>query len=290
MNEEIEGSNPENPEKDVFGSTENFFDALETEVNSAVAGSEETDKEVTPPKEDGSKQETHLKEAEGTRENVDWEKRYKDSTREAQKLDSKLKTVEAYMPILDAMKKDRGLVEHVRDYISGNVQSKSITEQMNLPEDFVFDQHEAMTDPNSDSARVMAKFLDGQVNNRVNKMQDMERRRVAKDARKDHMQQESVAFKKKHKMSDDDFKDMMGKAKDHRMSLDDLHYLMNRDRANANIANNTKKEMLDQMKSVRDIPTSSSGVNSAKVEQKFEDEVFDALKGSDGDLESLFGE
>ena len=50
-----------------------------------------------------------------------------------------------------------------------------------------------------------------------------------------------------------------------------------------------KKDMLNQMKNVREIPASSAGVNSAKVEQKYEDEVFDALKGSDGDIEDLFG-
>ena len=90
-------------------------------------------------------------------------------------------------------------------------------------------------------------------------------------------------------MSDQDFEAMMGKAKEHKMTLEDIHYLINRDQANANIANNTKKDMLDQMKNVREIPASSAGVNSAKVEQKYEDEVFDALKGADGDLENLFG-
>ena len=48
--------------------------------------------------------------------------------------------------------------------------------------------------------------------------------------------------------------------------------------------------MLGQMKNVRDIPASASGANS-QVEgaKSFEDNVFDALVDSDGDLDNLFG-
>ena len=290
MNEETLGSNPDNSsEEDVFGSTGNFFDALEAEVNSAVTESEETKQTVTPPKQSDPVKETRTAKQEGTTEQVDWEKRYKDSTREAQRLNAQLKEHENYVPILDAMKKDRGLVDHVKDYLQGNVKQKSMKEQLNLDEDFIYDPNEAMTDPSSDSAKLFNAHLAGQVTSKVAKAQDIERRRGQHAARKVQMETESKAFKEKHKMSDENFESMMEKAKTHKMSLDDIHYLINRDQASANIATNTKKEMLEQMKNVRDIPTSAADVNSAKVEQKLEDEVFDALKGSDGDLEDLFG-
>lgn len=274
---------------DEFGSSENFFDALENEVNSAITESEEPKTKVTSQEDQDPPKVTPEPKQESTEEQVDWEKRYKDSSREAQKLSSKLKETEDFKPILDAMKNDRGLVDHVRDYLQGNVQEKTITEKLNLPEDFVFDPHEAMTESESSSAKVFRSFLDQQVSTKIAKAQDIERRRTLQAQQKEQKDQEKEAFLKKHKMSEEDFDSMMGKAKEHKMSLDDIHYLINRDKANTNIANNAKKEMLDQMKNVRDIPTSSAGVNSAKVEQKYEDEVFDALKGSDGDIENLFG-
>ena len=292
MNEEIQGGNPEidlTKGDDEFGSTENFFDALEQEVNSAVTDSEEPVQAATSQEAENPEKATPQPEQESAEEKVNWEKRYKDSSREAQRLNSKLKETETYKPILDAMKNDRGLVDHVRDYLQGNVRQKTIQEELKLPEDFVFDPHEAMTETESSSAKVFRNFLDKQVNTKIAKAQDVERRRAAQTQRKESKAVEKEAFQKKHDMSEDDFEDMMGKARGHKMTLDDIHYLINRDQANANIANNTKKDMLDQMKNVRDIPTSSAGVNSAEVEQKYEDEVFDALKGSDGDIDNLFG-
>ena len=289
MNEEIQGSNPENSETTEFGSAENFFDALEAEVNSAVTESEKTDNPVTPQKNQDPVKATPEKSNEDTKEEVDWEKRYKDSSREAQRLNTALKDNESYKPIMDAMKNDRGLVDHVRDYLQGNVKQKTMQEELHLSEDFVFDPHEAMTESGSDSAKVFRKYLDKEVNTKIAKAQDIENRRTAKTTRKKTMDAEALKFKEQHKMSDDDFTTMMDKAKGHKMTLDDIHYLINRDQANTKIADNAKKDMLSQMKNVREIPASSAGVNSAKVEQKYEDEVFDALKGSDGDLEDLFG-
>ena len=54
MNEEIQGSNPKDSETNEFGSAENFFDALEQEVNSAVTESEKTDNPVTPQENQGA--------------------------------------------------------------------------------------------------------------------------------------------------------------------------------------------------------------------------------------------
>ena len=290
--EEITGGNPDvdfTKEDDAFGSTENFFDALEQEVNGAINESEEPKEKVTSQEDQGPEKATLEQNQESTKEQVDWEKRYKDSSREAQKMNSQLKEVEPYKPILDAMKNDSGLVEHVRDYLKGDVKEKTVQEKFNLPEDFVFDPHEAMTESESNSAKVFRNFLDSQVNTKIAKAQDVERRRSLQVQKQEAKKLEAQAFKQKHKMSDDDFENMMSKAKGHRMTLDDIHYLINRDKANAKIADNTKKDMLNQMKNVRDIPTSSAGVNSAKVEQKYEDEVFDALKGSDNDIDNLFG-
>ena len=287
MTEGIIGSNPNSESNEEFGSTDNFFDALENEVNSAITDANQQ-QEVTPQQNQDPVQATPETKQEDPKEDVDWEKRYKDSSREAQRLNTEVQETRPYKPILDAMKNDRGLVDHVRNYLQGNVEQKTPEQELNLPEDFVFDPHEAMTDTESNSAKLFRNFLDKQVNTKIARAQDIERRRAMQAQTQTQKAIEADEFKKKHNMSDEDFEDMMGKAKGHKMTLDDIHYLINRDKANANIANNAKQDMLNQMKNVRDIPTSSAGVNSAKVEQKYEDEIFEALKGSDGDIDNIF--
>lgn len=47
--------------------------------------------------------------------------------------------------------------------------------------------------------------------------------------------------------------------------------------------------MLNQMKSVRNIPTSQSATNNAGVATSQNDNVFDALLNSDGNIEDLLG-
>ena len=44
------------------------------------------------------------------------QKRYSDSSREAKRLNGKLNELEPYMPILDAMRVDPNLIQHVRIY------------------------------------------------------------------------------------------------------------------------------------------------------------------------------
>ena len=73
------------------------------------------------------------------------------------------------------------------------------------------------------------------------------------------------------------------------MTLDDVNYLLNRSQNNSNVANSTKQEMLNQMKNVRNMPSSASGANSQGETKTADDEVFDVLKGLDGGVDNLFG-
>ena len=100
---------------------------------------------------------------------------------------------------------------------------------------------------------------------------------------------EVSAFKKKFNMSDEQFADMMKSAKGRKMTLEDVHFLVNKERANANVANSTKNDMMNQMRQVRDIPTTAGGVNSPRSEQSQDDQIFDDLMGSGGSMEELFG-
>ena len=100
----------------VLGSKgDDFFEALENDVNSAIQDRPSIS-EVTPPQESGPKQVTHVQSEEGSKseKTIDWEQRYKDSTREAQRIHGEMSELKPFIPVLDAMKNDSGLVDHVR--------------------------------------------------------------------------------------------------------------------------------------------------------------------------------
>ena len=292
MTEETAQGNPETVQDAVFGSQGNdFFEALENDVNGAIQDDVESS-EVTPPLQSGPEQVTHVKSEEGSNNEtqVDWEQRYKDSTREAQRLHNEMSELKPFIPVLDAMKNDSGLVDHVRNYLTGGGKpSATIQDELGLKEDFVFDAHEAMSDGNSDSAKLMNAHVDRMVQSRVGQMIGAEKERAAKTQAEISRQGEEAEFRKAHKMTDEEYSGFVDSAKEHILTLEDIHYLLNKEKTAANTANSTKKDMLNQMKNVRNIPTSASGANSqGSREQSIEDNVFNALKSVDDGLDNLF--
>ena len=284
------GNSFESADQPATGSKD-FFNKLESQVNGGIQDAEATlnqtksNKQVATTNDKGSdiagKQSMN-----GT----DWEKRYKDSSREAVKWREQYKQVEQFVPVLDAMKEDSGLVQHVRDYLqNGGKPAESIQDQLNLGEDFIFDQHEAMTDPESDSAKVMNSHVDGLVKQRVNEMTEAEQKRAAEIQRAKVMKDQEIAFKQKHNMTDEDFENFKAQAKTHTMTLDDINYVLNKDKVAANVAQSTKKGMLNQMQNVRNMPTSASGANSQGTNKSQDREVFENILGFDDNVDNLFG-
>lgn len=287
MEKDIFAGNPEDS-----GSSEDFFERMENAVNGGIQDNPNNTTEATPSFNSGPEQVTHADTKGSNNANaVDWEKRYKDSSKEAQRMAGALKDLKPFVPVLNAMKNDSGLVQHVRGYFeNGGAPAKNVQERLGLGEDFVYDQAEALEDPNSDSAKVFSAHMDSMVDKRVQSVLTHEKRNAAKINAQINRKKMEEDFKSKHNMNDDQFGDLVEKAKTRTLTLDDIHYLLNRDQANANVADATKKDMLSQMKSVRDIPASASGANSqGDGRPSFEDEVFDALLGSDGNVDNLFG-
>ena len=281
---ETQGSNPA-----PIGASGDFFEALEDNVNSAIQDNYDEQAEVTQPQASGPQQVTHTQPAEGTEGSIDWEKRYKDSTREAQRMNSELQTLRPFVPVLNAMKKDTGLVEHVRDYLrEGGAPAKSLKDKLGLGEDFEFNPQD-LEDPGSDSSKLLNAQVDAQVQQRLKTVLTKERQGVQRAQANHRRKQEADDFRSRHKMSDKEFQTMMGAAQKRKITLDDVYYLLNKDKVQTNVANSTKDDMLKQMKNVRNIPTSASGTNSAQVEQSPDDNVFDKIVGSDGDIDNLFG-
>jgi len=278
-------------ESEVFSSSDGFFEALEENVNGIIAddNTEATQQQV------GTEQVTQ-QETVGSN-NVEWDddgnpykKRYQDSSREAVKLRDKYKEVEPFVPVLEAMKNDSGLVEHVREYlVNGGNTPKSVQDQLGLDEDFMFDANEAMTDPDSDSAKVLDAQVDKVVQRRVGQIYETEKANAAKMQHEASRQVMESEFKEKRSMTDEQFDVFREKAQNHVLTLEDIDYLLNRDQANANVVQSTKNDMLTQMKNVRNIPPTVSGANSQTEESDPNNALFDGLLGLDGELDNLFG-
>ena len=270
-----------------------FFDQLENEVNGGIIDNTE----VTQNQTSGSEQVTHVQHDDGSdnviqssNDSTDWKKRYEDSSREAVRLSDQYKDVEPFVPVLQAMKNDSGLVEHVRNYlVNGGEPEKSIQDHLGLGEDFMFDQQEAMTEPDSDSAKLMNAHVDRMVQGRVGQMIQAEKQRAQQVQQANTRVTEEQSFREKNSMSDKDFETFKAKAQEHVMTLDDVNYLLNRGQNNDNVANSVKKDMLTQMKNVRNMPTSASGANNQDPGRSESDEVFDAIKGLDDGVDNLFG-
>jgi len=287
--ENTEGNSEAVVDAVVDDSSDGFFEALENDVNGMITeGSPEaTQQEIGP---------EQVTQDVGSN-SVDWEndsnpykKRYQDSSRESVKNYELYKGVEPFVPVLEAMKNDSGLVEHVREYlVNGGPASKSVQDSLGLDEDFIFDSQEAMTDPKSDSAKVMNAQVDRVVQARVGQILQGEKQRNAKmqqEAQRSNMEQE---FKTRKGMNDEQFEAFKTQAQQHTLTLDDIEFLLNKDQANANVVQNTKKDMLNQMKNVRNIPTSASGANSQAQEKDPDSRLFDGILGLDGGLDNLFG-
>ena len=273
----------------VFDSQDTFFDDLEQEVNGQVYdGPAQENSQVS--NVGSPNQATYQQENQDVQKAIDWETRYKDSSREAQRMAGELKQLRPFAPVLNAMRKDGGLVDHVRDYFQqGGKKAKTMKEAFNLDEDFVFDANDAMEHPDSDSGKVFNAYIDKMVKHRVGEAANRQSKATQQRIAGAQKIREEREFKEKHQMSDENYAEMVKKAKDYKLTLDDINVLVNRDQANANVADATKQDMLNQMRNVRNMPTTASGANSAPENQNPDDGIFDSLLSTDSELDNLFG-
>ena len=186
------------------------------------------------------------------------------------------------MPILDAMREDPNLITHVRNYFEGGGQTpQTMTEKLNLDEDFAFDADDAFSQPESDSARVLGATIDGIVQRRLNgalQGQKVENQKLAKE----------TDFRQKHEMSDEEWSNFTEFAKSKSLELDDIYFLMNRKNRDEKIADSARQEVHNKMREVQQQPGTLATQGSTAVEQSPDDSVFDAILGSTNELEKAF--
>jgi hypothetical protein len=267
--------------------SDSFFDSLEQQVNGQVYDEQvqPQDEQVTQPQADSEKvqEATDWKsEAEGLK------KRYSDSSREAQRLKAELEQVSGYAkykPLIDHLNENPSAVQALRDNVNGR---NDLTKQFG--EDFIFDGDEAVKDPNSDSAKALRQMIDQEANKRVNSVLNARTQQNQVAVAEAEKQRQIEDFVKRTGIQEAEFNELQDWASQRELTMDDIYYLKNRENAANNVANNTKQEMLNQMKAVRDIPASASNANSAPDSKSPDDAVFDILKGMDDEgVENLFG-
>ena len=265
--------------------SEGFFDTLENQVNGQVYDDEPSSEpeQVTQPQADTRVTGNEDVDWRGEAENL--KQRYSDSSREAQRLKAELNSAQEltkFRPLIEHLKNDPSAVDALRNHISGEAQPQ-------FDEDFVFDAHEAVTEPNSDSAKALKQMIDIEADKRVGqRLQQVEQNNAQNNA-KQRLVSEVDAFKQKTGMDNTQFDDMQKWAQSRELTLEEIYYLKNKQNVANNVANNTKQEMLTQMRNVQSIPTSASNTNSAPDQRSPDDAVYDILKGMDDGAENLFG-
>jgi len=267
--------------------SDDFFAQLEDSVNGVVSegsNQEETVREVTHQETGGSTDSWD-------NESNPYKKRYKDSSREAVKLNDQLRQLEPFMPVLEAMKTDSGLVDHVRNYLQGGGQpTQNVKEYLNLKDDFSYDPTEAIEDPASDSAKVLAAHVDSVVQQRIGQVLTQEKQNAAQVQGRLLQKKNEEGFREKHGMTEEEFSQFKASAQERKLTLDDVYLILNKDKSNQKVANATKTEMLSQMQNVRNMPTSASDSNSQGSGKKgAADSIFDGLLDLDGNVDNLFG-
>jgi hypothetical protein len=262
--------------------SDDFFADLDRSVNSGIL--EEADTSVSSASGDNKPQHVQGEgQTQGQEQVETLKQRYADSSKEGKRLSGKLNELEPYVPIINAMKDDPNLVTHVRNYFEGGGQApKNMKEQLKLDEDFVFDPDEAVSEPDSDSARVLQSTIDGVVQKRLS---DTLGKQKAENQR---LSQESD-FRQRYEMNEDEWTDFRDFAKQKTLTLDDIYYLKNRESRETNIAKDASTQVAQQMKNVNERPQSLATTGSQQVESSQEDQLFNSILGIDKDLESAFG-
>mgnify|MGYP007123664778 CR=1 FL=1 len=278
---QMDDSVPESVKAATIGlEDDGFFDDLEKAVNGMVIDPQTT-QPATRPKADPGIEKQSVQAPEESEQTT--EDRYAASSREAKNLKQRLTEVEPYLPILDDMRRDPKLIEHVRNYYeTGGEPGTQITDQLNLPEDFRLDADEAFTDPKSDSAKVVSATIERVVQERL-------RKTLAKERETTQRVSAEQDFRQRHKMSDDQWEEYKSFAKEHALSHDDILYLKNREKREAEIARTARDENQAQRTKMESTPRSMANRASAADEdaRTEDDKIFDLLSRTGNGADNL---
>lgn len=214
-------------------------------------------------------------------------KRYADSSKEAKRLKEKvdeLQELEQYKPLIQDMKSNPDLINHVRNFYENDGQpTKSLKEELGIDDDFIFDGEEAFTDPKSDSAKVLQASVDRVVQNRIAKVQQEMERKLA-------LKEQEERFIQEHKVAKNELDKMKEWASKHKPTMEELMWLYKRSTGELeeNIANDAKKSVMNQMKNVQNRPNRVTQKSGDDNELPIEEQLFKAMTSLNDDVGNAF--
>ncbi|MHA2067635.1 MAG: hypothetical protein ACXABY_25000 [Candidatus Thorarchaeota archaeon] len=262
-----------------------FFQQMDRDVNGAVFDTGAPAANIVePPKADPEPSSTppsEPNEVEGLKKELDeLKKRYSDSSAESKRLYSKLQDVEPYMeyvPILQRMREDPGLITTVQNYLSGNTAPVSIKEQLKLPDDFVFDP-EDLNDPNSPSARLLNTMVDKTVEHRL--ANHTRQQKAEQDQQRADMNQREAlrTFQDKMKLKDEEMDELVDWARKRQLTMEDIYLLKNREKRELDIARKAIEEHKKQLEKMSRVNPSLASTGAPGEPVNADSEIFGAIK------------
>ena len=279
-----------------------FFGDLEQQVNGSIVDDVITDvvkSQARPPAtpQKDPEQQTEQPDIWESEENP-YKKRHSDSSREGKRLASIVKDDDKYRELLDVMKKDPGAAQAVLNHLSGKEQQTAASnprELFGLDKEFVFDMDDALDNSQSESASVMNNWITTVAQDIVNtKVQEIETQQE-QNAKNADTRTKQQAFMKEKNWTQDQFDNWMSKVNETLaggMDYKHLDRIVSSEQTANNIANSTKKQIMNQMKNVGQYPNTVSSANSVEKDASPDDAIFDIVKGigKATTMESLFND
>ncbi len=219
-------------------------------------------------------------------------KAYSDSSREAKRLakeNDELKEYSDYMPILDELKGDPELVQHVNNYLEGNDATERVATRLGLSDEFIYDEQEAINDPKSDSAKVLKTIMNDVVKENLKVERDRVRKEIETTRQQDTLGRQRDAAAEKYNLSLEGIDELEDWAKSHTLSYDDLYWLKNRDARDQKVAEGAVKDVREQSRKMSKTPKSLASAGSgAEVPVDPDKEVFIGIQKAMGGMQGIF--
>lgn len=180
-------------------------------------------------------------------------KRYEASSAEGKRLSEELKTLKEYEPVINAIRNDPKLTETILGYLnngpSGNPQG------LQLPEDFIFNMEDALSDPNSESAKYFGQMVDQRAKTIVDQQ-------TAQQTKQFEEQRALQGVKEKFDLNDDQVRELIEYANSRPLRIEDVYYLKQREDNNFDSKTQLIDEQNEQRRRMQNTNTTLAGVNA----------------------------
>ena len=256
---------------------DSFFEELDRQVNGSVYDESEVKVQQPVAKQeeiDGEQKVEPITKPDLSSDDYQTlKKRYEDSSKEGKRLASELKAMKQYedyykrfAPLLETLNEDQDLQRQMRDYVVSKGQ-QPISKKLELPEGFIFDMEEALSDPNSVSAKVLDNVVDSRVNSTIGQRAREHNQLTKEQAAEALVERQKEELKVKYNVTDEYIDSLLDWAVNKQMTLEDAYILKERPNRDKTIADNINKERLSQASKAASNPPTIGGKGSTGGEK-----------------------